>query len=718
MGKNAKEKKKIQLIKRDGNLIYYSHGWVKKLIKVAANRVLVELSEDYLIELEVMFGNELKKLEKNIIPYEEWRQCMKRALALEPEILNAFLAAHKEENADYYEEICDEMNKIVMDGDRSNGSIDSSLTSSKRALIVDAVEKITYKNYHLTEEQKQAFEDGYIYIHDMGHRRDSINCCLFDMNAVLDSGFEMGEMWYDEPQSLKEAFDVIASVALNGAAQIYGGFTIPQIDELLSKYAFKSYDLYMDEYVRAGIDSETANKLAKANIKADMRFGFYCLEEKFNSIISPRGDYPFITITFGLGTDEYSQLASQTALEVRREGHGKKGFKKPVLFPKLVFLFDKDLHSKGKKLYSLFQTAIWCSSKVMYPEYLSLTGENGIVSEVYKKYKKAISPMCCRAFLTKWFEKGGAEPVNENDEPIFVGRFNFGVVSLNLPMILQKSREENKDFFETLDYYLELSRQIHKSTYKFLCKKKAHTNPLAFMQGGLYGGNLNRDDTIEPLLKSATASYGFTALNELQRLFNGKSLVEDGEFALEVIRYINEKVEKFGKEDNIQYSVYGTPAESLCGRQVRKFREKYGIIENVSDRDFFSNSFHCHVSEDISPIEKQEYEVRFWDLANGGKIQYIRFTTPHNVEALEAIVLHAMELGLYEGINISLAYCNHCGFEWTNDGTERPSLCPKCKSSEMTMIERMCGYIAFTKVHGETRLNDAKMAEIKERICM
>ncbi len=151
---------------------------------------------------------------------------------------------------------------------------------------------------------------------------------------------------------------------------------------------------------------------------------------------------------------------------------------------------------------------------------------------------------------------------------------------------------------------------------------------------------------------------------------------------------------------------------------MKQFREKFGVIENVSDREDFSNSFHCHVSKDISPIQKQEYEARFWNYANGGKIQYIRFTVPHNAEALEAIVLHAMDLGLYEGINMSLAYCSTCGFEWTNDGQERTVLCPKCNTTEMTVIERMCGYITYTKVHGESRLNNAKMAEIADRISM
>lgn len=713
-------KEKYQLLTREGKINYYSKGsrWFKSLIRIAANRVLFDMSDAEIDSVDCAFADTVKEYGEWVIPYAEWRKMLSVSMSEYPEVLNAFLSAHKEENANYYEEICAEMNRIVKDGDQSNGSVDSSLSSSKRALIVDAVEKITYRNYHLTNEQKEAYNTGYIYVHDMGHRRDSINCCLFDMQSVLENGFEMGEMWYEEPKTLQEAFDVICSVSLNAVAQIYGGFTIPQMDELLVKYAYKSFDFYLEKYIGYGIDKALAERMADEAIDEDFKNGFFALEEKFNSIISPRGDYPFITITFGIGKDKYAQMASRAVLQVRKEGHGPKGHKKPVLFPKLVFLFDENLHGKHKELYSLFQCAIDCSSKVMYPEYLSLTGEKGIVSEIYKQYGKVISPMCCRAFLTKWFEKGGETPANEEDIPIFIGRFNFGVVSLNIPMILAKSKEKGTDFYDELDYYLELARQIHVTTYKYLAKKKAHTNPLAFMQGGLYGGTLKRNDNIEPLLKSATASFGFTALNELQRLYNGKSLVEDGMFALEVIQYINKKVREFQKEDHIQYSVYGTPAESLCGRQVKQFREKFGIIENVSDRDYFSNSFHCHVSEDINPIEKQEYEARFWDLANGGKIQYIRFTVSHNVEALEEIVLHAMKLGLYEGINMSLAYCNHCGYEWQNNGKEPSDVCPKCKTAEITVIERMCGYIAYTRVHGTSRLNEAKMAEIADRVCM
>ena len=292
----------------------------------------------------------------------------------------------------------------------------------------------------------------------------------------------------------------------------------------------------------------------------------------------------------------------------------------------------------------------------------------------------------CRASLSPWFERGGMEPADENDVPIFEGRCNLGAISLHLPMILAKAREENKDFYEVLDYYLELIRKLHKKTYAYLAEKKASTNPLMFMQGGLLGGNLKANDKIEPLLPAMTMSFGITALNELNRLYNGESIYEDGGFPLEVMKYINEKVNQFKKEDHILYAIYGAPAESLCGLQVEQFRAKYGIIENVSDKPYVSNSFHCHVTEDITPIEKQNSEVRFWDLFNGGKIQYCRYPIDYNFKAMKAIVTRAMKMGFYEGINMDLAYCEDCGYQQLE-----MHKCPKCGSDNITEINRMNG---------------------------
>ena len=214
-------------------------------------------------------------------------------------------------------------------------------------------------------------------------------------------------------------------------------------------------------------------------------------------------------------------------------------------------------------------------------------------------------------------------------------------------------------------------------------------------------------------MKTATASFGITALNELQQLHNGKSLVQDGQFALDVLKYINKKVEEFKKEDNNLYAIYATPAENLCGLQVTQFRKKYGIIENVSDREYVSNGFHCHVTENISPIQKQNLEYRFWDLSNGGKIQYVKYPIDYNLDAIRALVRRAMKMGFYEGVNLSLAYCDDCGHQELE-----MDVCPKCGSRNLTKIDRMNGYLSYSRVKGDTRLNDAKMAEIAERKSM
>lgn len=582
----------------------------------------------------------------------------------------------------------------------------------------------------MTKDELQACKDGYIYIHDQSARLDTMNCCLCDMATIMSGGFEMGNIWYNEPNSLDTAFDVMGDIILSSASQQYGGFTVPEVDKILAPYAQKSYDKYVQEYKEDAMEllkelhitfakglfqpiiDLLADRKAMKKVKREFEQGFQGIEYKLNTVGSSRGDYPFITMTFGLGTEVFEKMASITFLEVHKNGQGKKGNKKPVLFPKLVFLYDEDLHGEGKPLHDVFEAGIDCSCKTMYPDYLSLTGE-GYVASIYKKYKRVISPMGCRAFLSPYFERGGFEPADENDKPVFVGRFNIGAVSLHLPMILAKSRRENKDFYEVLDYYLEMIRQLHCRTYDYLGEMRASINPVMYCEGGFYGGHLKPDDKIKPILKSATASFGFTALNELQELYNGKSIREDGQFALEVLQYINDKIAQFKKEDGHLYAIYGTPAENLCGLQVEQFRKEFGIVEHVSDRPYVSNSFHCHVTEDISPIEKQDKEKRFWDLANGGKIQYVRYPLNYNREAVKTLVLRAMKMGFYEGVNLSLAYCDDCGYQELE-----MDVCPKCGSSNLTKIDRMNGYLSYSRVKGDTRLNSAKMAEIAERKSM
>ena len=705
----------ISVVKKDGTKEDFNVQKVVVAVNKSAYRALVTFTDEELDFICRFVEERVKKMHVSEIRIAQMHNVVESALeAVNPAVAKSYkdYRNYKQDFVQMLDEVYKKSQSIMYIGDKENSNTDSALVSTKRSLIFNELNKELYKKFFLTVEEIQAIRDGYIYIHDMSARRDTMNCCLFDVQNVLSGGFEMGNLWYNEPKTLDTAFDVIGDIVLSAASQQYGGFTVPSVDEILEPYAEKSHRRLIQKYQDLGLAADKAQEVAWKDLEKEMEQGFQGWEYKFNSVSSSRGDYPFITVTAGTRTSEYGKLVTKTMLEVRKKGQGKAGHKKPVLFPKIVFLYDENLHGPGKPLEDVFEAGIDCSSKTMYPDWLSLTGE-GYVPSMYQKYGKIISPMGCRAFLSPWYERGGMEPADEQDTPVFEGRFNLGVVSIHLPMILAKSRQESKNFYEVLNYYLELIRRLHKRTYDYIGELRASVNPVAFCEGGLYGGHLNPEDKIKSILPPMTISYGITALNELQRLYNGKSIREDGEFALEVMQYIQEYVDRIKKEDHILYAIYGTPAESLCGLQVEQFRKIYGIIENVSDKPYVSNSFHCHVSEQMSPIEKQDKEERFWGYFNGGKIQYCRYNLGYNIEAIKTLVLRAMEKGFYEGVNLAMCYCEDCGYQQVE-----MDVCPKCGSSKITKIDRMNGYLGFTRIHGQSRYNEAKQIEISQRISM
>ncbi|MCR4739269.1 MAG: anaerobic ribonucleoside-triphosphate reductase [Lachnospiraceae bacterium] len=705
----------VKMIKKDGTREAFNVQKVIDAVGKSAYRALTKFTEQEKIFICEKVVERINELEVDEVPIPVMHNIVESVLEeVKPIVAKSYrdYRNYKQDFVRMLDDVYKKSQSIMYIGDKENANTDSALVSTKRSLIFNQLNKELYQKFFMTTEEIQACRDGYIYVHDMSARRDTMNCCLFNVEEVLTGGFEMGNIWYNEPKTLDVCFDVIGDIVLSAASQQYGGFTVPSVDLILEKYAELSYQKYIKKYTELGIDEEKAKEVAYKDVERDFEQGFQGWEYKFNTVASSRGDYPFITVTAGTGTGRFAKLATIKMLEVRRKGQGKEDCKKPVLFPKIVFLYDENLHGPGCELEDVFEAGVLCSSKTMYPDWLSLTGK-GYIASMYKQYGKIISPMGCRAFLSPWYERGGMHPADDKDVPVFVGRFNIGAVSLHLPMILAKARQESKDFYEVLDYYLELIRGLHKRTYAYLGEMRASTNPLAYCEGGFYGGHLKLTDKIKPLLKAATASFGITAFNELQELYNGKSLVEDGQFALEVLEYINKKINEFKEEDHNLYAIYGTPAESLCGLQVQQFRKKYGIIENVSDREYVSNSFHCHVSEDITPIQKQNLEYRFWELSNGGKIQYVKYPIDYNLDAIKTLVRRAMEMGLYEGVNLSLAYCDDCGHQELE-----MDVCPVCGSKNLTKIERMNGYLSYSRVHGDTRLNDAKMAEIAERKSM
>ena len=710
----------MYVIKKDGTNEEFNVQKIIVAVNKSAARILYKFTDEELKFLCEFAQSKAESLHKEGITIQEMHNIVEGALeAVNPAVAKSYrdYRNYKMDFIHMMDDVYTKSQSIRYIGDKSNANTDSALVATKRSLIFNELNKELYRKFFMTRDELQACKDGYIYIHDQSARLDTMNCCLFNVGDVLSGGFEMGNVWYNEPKTLDTAFDVMGDIILSTAAQQYGGFTVPEVDKILAPYAEKSFRKYKEEYIEyadpAWPDVEShALRYAQQKVRRDCDQGWQGIEYKLNTVGSSRGDYPFVTVTLWLGTTEFEKMISMSLLDVHRGGQGRPGNKKPVLFPKIVFLYDEALHGPGGSCEEVFEKGVECSSKTMYPDWLSLTGE-GYISSMYKKYKKVISPMGCRAFLSPWYERGGMEPADENDTPVFVGRFNIGAVSLHLPMILAKARAESRDFYEVLDEYLEMIRRLHIRTYDYLGEMRASTNPLGYCEGGFYGGHLKPGEKIKKLLKPMTASFGITALNELQELYNGKSIAEDGQFALETLRHINDRVAEFKKEDGWLYAIYGTPAESLCGLQVEQFRKKYGIIENVSDRPYVSNSFHCHVTEDLTPIEKQDLEGRFWELCNGGKIQYVRYPIDYNIEAIKSLIRRAMALGFYEGVNLSLAYCDDCGHQELE-----MDVCPKCGSHNLTKIDRMNGYLSYSRVHGDTRLNAAKMAEIAERKSM
>ena len=726
----------MQIIKKDGTLENYDEQKIINACNKAARRAMIELSDqDYQIICNAVYD---KLVENDLEETEiyEMHNIVEAVLEEHYPLVAKMYKEYRNYKKDFVhmmDKVYERSQAIRYIGDKSNANTDSALVATKRSLIYNELSGELYKKFFLTLNERQAMKDGYIYIHDRSARLDTFNCDLMRIGHIMQGGFEMGNVWYNEPNSLDTAFDVMGDIILSTAAQQYGGFTVPEVDKILAPYAEKSYIKYYKEYVDMSsdifnhctpsdfmqFDIEESEKLAEEyatrKVRRDFEQGWQGIEYKLNTVGSSRGDYPFVTMTIGLATDRFGKMTAITLLNVHKEGQGKKGFKRPVLFPKIVFLYDKNLHGDGSDQYpsaDVFNAGISCSSKTMYPDWLSLTG-NGYVPEMYKKYGRVVSPMGCRAFLSPWYERGGMHPIDENDKPIFEGRCNLGVVSLHLPMILAKARQESKDFYEVLEYYLELIRGLHKRTYDYIGELRASVNPVAFCEGGLYGGDLKPEEKIKSILPPMTISYGITALNELQRLYNGKTISKNGEYTLEVKKYIQQYIDRIKEENKILYAIYGTPAKSLCGLQIEQFRKVYGIIENVSDKPYVSNSFHCHVSEQMSPIEKQDKEERFWGYFNGGKIQYCRYNLGYNIEAIKTLVLRAMEKGFYEGVNLAMCYCEDCGYQQVE-----MDACPKCGSSKITKIDRMNGYLGFTRVHGETRYNEAKNAEIKDRVSM
>ena len=401
----------MQVIKKDGTLEKYNEQKIINACNKAAQRAMINLSkEDYQIICNAVWD---KLIERNMTDTQIYEMHNIVEAVLEEHF--PLVAKMYKEYRNYKKDFVHMMDKVYKRsqairyiGDRNNANTDSALVATKRSLIFNELNGELYKKFFLTLDEKQAMKDGYIYIHDRSARLDTFNCCLFRIGEVMKNGFEMGNVWYNEPNTLDTAFDVMGDIILSTAAQQYGGFTVPEVDKILAPYAEKSYWHYRKEYadICGNIEKDnnveinntsSAEEWAMNKVQRDFEQGWQGIEYKLNTVGSSRGDYPFVTMSIGLTSDKFGKMAAVTLLNIHKEGQGKRGFKRPVLFPKIVFLYDENLHGDGSEKYpnaDIFNAGINCSSKTMYPDWLSLTGV-GYVPEMYKKYGRVVSPMGC-----------------------------------------------------------------------------------------------------------------------------------------------------------------------------------------------------------------------------------------------------------------------------------------------------------------------------------
>ena len=404
----------INIIKKNGEHQKFNAEKIRRAIRKSATRVCVELTDKEEKNVVDLVKKQLQFQETDI-SVDTIHNMVEVAL----DHINSNVAKSYREYRDNRKQFSEMLDKVYSKklslnfvGDRSNANSDSALTTTQKAIVYNELNSELYKKFFLTQKEERAMSDGYIYIHDRGSRLDTINCCIYDMKNLITGGFLMGNLDYQEPKSLDVAFDLIGDVTLTAASSQYGGFTIPQIDKLLAPYAQKSYEFYVNEYKTnynqtsqaLGSKNETpeglkkiealADEYAMKKVQRDFEQGFQSWEMKFNSVASSRGDYPFTAITFGLGTSKFETMCSSIVLKVRKNGQGKPGLKRPVLFPKLSFFYDENLHGKGKQLEWLFDEALECSMKTMYPDFISLTGD-GYAPTIYKKYGVPISRMGC-----------------------------------------------------------------------------------------------------------------------------------------------------------------------------------------------------------------------------------------------------------------------------------------------------------------------------------
>ena len=689
----------IKVMKKDGTLEKFTHSKIERAVNKTALRCNVDLIEPELKSIAVAVERELMPVTEGgvrFVPVAHIHETVIEILnKFRPELSKEYesFRNYKKNVKEHFEQMILDTEQLLHNGDKENANRDSYLIDAQKSMSGEIFSVRNMLDYELPKSASKAHKDGDIYIHDLRDRLfNSINCCLFDMGNVLRGGFTYNGVTYKEPNSFRTACSMLEDVMNSARLNQYGGFTIPEIDSVLAPYARKTYISYYEKFLAMEVDAP--ERIAEEMTYADIVQGLESIEHSLHMV-----NNTFITFTFGLDTTKFGKLIAKALLQVRRAGLGTTGV--PAVFPKLVFLYTDKLHGEGNENEDLFKDAIHTSAKCMYPDYLSL--DEGYLGEVYHRTGKAISPMGCRAFLSEY--------VNPEGESVFLGRANCGAITLNLPRFALKANGDMNKFLELVNENFEEAIKVHLFTYNRMKKVKAKTNPLFFQHGGCHI-RLGAEDTLEKVLDTFTWSIGYIGLEEATQAMYGKSLHEYPTFAEETLKYIKGLIEQAKKDTGLMLALYSTPAESLCYKFLEQDKAMFGEVEGVTDKAYYTNSYHCNVTAKLDVDTKMNIERKMFDIATGGRIVYNEYPHTTNMKAIIDCVRYAMSLGLYYGVNIQADTCLSCGHQAEIEGN-----CPKCGSYQILRINRICGYLSYTTTEqGENMVNKGKTEEIKTRV--
>ena len=652
-------------------------------------RMLVEDIQD-IIEQKLM---EIEKFElaKKYIVYRYNRALVRKSNTTDESILGLI----RNENKELAEE---------------NSNKNTMLASTQRDYIAGEVSRDLTKRLLLPEKINKAHEEGILHFHDADYFVQPIfNCCLINIGDMLDNGTVMNGKMIESPKGFQVACTVTTQIIAAVASNQYGGQSVDL--KHLGKYLRRSYNKFkkqLDEKYKGKLPDEVIHDLAVERQKAELKSGVQTIQYQINTLMTTNGQSPFVTLFLHLEKDdeyiEENAMIIEEVLKQRLEGiKNEKGVYVTPAFPKLIYVLDECNCLKGGKYDYLTKLAVKCSAKRMYPDYIS-------AKKMRENYEgNVFSPMGCRSFLTPWKD--------ENGNYKFEGRFNQGVVSINLPQIGIIAGEDEDKFWKLLDERLELCKEALMCRHYALLGTKAETSPIHWRYGAI--ARLNPGEKIDKLLKDgySTLSLGYIGIYELTKLVKGVShTTEEGrEFALRVMKHLGDATKKWKEETGLGFSLYGTPAESLCYRFARIDKEKYGIIKDITDKGFYTNSYHVDVREKIDAFSKLKFESDFQKMSPGGAISYVEVPNmQNNLQALEEVVKFIYDNIQYAEFNTKSDYCHVCGFDGEiiiNDDNEWE--CPNCGNkdhSKMNVTRRTCGYL------GENFWNAGKTKEIKARV--